>query len=302
MMSLFQLTATASAANIVPCPFHKYRPYALVPNILPANASRRALHDVPNTSLLFTYCQHLCGQGGRWEKDIKYPIAGYKLARVQAVLHEVGVYNAYAARQAKLHGLRTTGGTFFNTPISTFCDVQVAVLDALRGVFQPKVDGPGSKSPNTFYTFHGPRREHLESVCLNGIVAVRSMDAGYFGSGCYSTLNIEYALKYAVGEYDSGTQRPAPADNLYPVIMFAATAGMAYPITQDMDYKPPNTAPTSEYFGRPLKPGYDCHVACVSYDVSDGQAVNREDCQYVEVVVDQEAQMLAIAVLWFEIE
>jgi hypothetical protein len=50
--------------------------------------------------------------------------------------------------------------------------------------------------------WHGPRREHLDNICTNGLVATRTMDAGYFGSGCYYTLNIEYAIKYVHGVLD----------------------------------------------------------------------------------------------------
>jgi hypothetical protein len=78
---------------------------------------------------------------------------------------------------------------------------------------------------------------------------------------------------------------------------------MAYPITREEDYghvrlptDPPNC---SDYYGRPLKGGFDCHVVCVNQ--SHGfQAVNRDACQYVEIVIEQESQMLPIAVLWFE--
>jgi RNase H-fold protein (predicted Holliday junction resolvase) len=81
------------------------------------------------------------------------------------------------------------------------------------------------------------------------------------------------------------------------VIMFAASVGMAYPVTRDVDYQ--TDAQKSNFFGRPLQAGFDCHVVCVNESIGC-QAVNRQECQYVEVVIDQVSQMLPLAVLWFE--
>jgi hypothetical protein len=47
--------------------------------------------------------------------------------------------------------------------------------------------------------------------------------------------------------------------------------------------------------------GFDSHVVCVNESSSEFQAVGRKQCQYVEVVVAEEAQMLPVAVLWFEV-
>jgi hypothetical protein len=172
------------------------------------------------------------------------------------------------------------------------------VLSCLREQFQERAPGTNPRAVNAFYCFHGPRREHLDSVCSTGLVATRAMDAGYFGSGCYSTLNIEYAIKYARGEFDDASSRRPPAeDGRYAVIMFAASVGMAYPVTRDVDYQ--TDAQKSNFFGRPLQAGFDCHVVCVNESIGC-QAVNRQECQYVEVVIDQVSQMLPLAVLWFE--
>jgi hypothetical protein len=52
----------------------------------------------------------------------------------------------------------------------------------------------------------------------------------------------------------------------------------------------------SDFFGGSLKTGFDCHIACVS-EKADFQAVNREECQYLEVIIDQATQLLPVAVL-----
>jgi hypothetical protein len=43
--------------------------------------------------------------------------------------------------------------------------------------------------------------------------------------------------------------------------------------------------------------GFDCHKDCENEN-TNFQAVNRQDHQYVEVVISQEIQMLPLAVVW----
>jgi hypothetical protein len=179
----------------------------------------------------------------------------------------------------------------FNTALLTA--PQLHVLGILRELFQHREPGTEVRAANTFYSYHGTTAERVKYICENGLVAVRGTDAGYFGSGCYSTLNIEYALGYASGEY-TGARKPGP----YPVIMFACSVGMAYPVTRGVDYSPAGNG-FSDYLGKPLNPGFDCHVVCVNA-ASGYQAVDRDRCEYVEIVIDQESQMLPVAVLWFE--
>jgi hypothetical protein len=215
-------------------------------------------------------------------------------------VHDESIYTAYESRLKIMLAQRQRGGKYFNFATKEMQDNQLAVLSCLREQFQERLPGTDVKAPNTFYCFHGPRREYLLSVCSTGLVATRAMDSGDFGSGCYSTLNIEYAIKYSQGVFDDASnQRPTSPDGRYPVIMFAASVGMAYPVTREIDY--PAGSNQSNFVGRPLQPSFDCHVACVS-ERADFQAVSRQECQYVEVVVGQEAQMLPLAILWFELD
>jgi hypothetical protein len=203
-------------------------------------------------------------------------VAGFRLVSVEAVIRDQMSCNAYEARQANLVNRRHTGVAHFNFPTRDFSAQQLNVLSALRDLFQERAPGVGSRAVNTLYAFHGPRCENVDSVCMNGLTAVRALDAGYFGSGCYLTLNIEYALRYAYGEFDVPPYtRRRPVDGRFPVIMFAVSVGMAYPVTPDVDYS--SGQHHSDYFGRPLKPGFDCHVVCVNENMGF-QAVNRQDC------------------------
>jgi hypothetical protein len=278
-------------------PFQRYKPHRFVSGIVPAGTPP-GIHDVPTSSSLYWYCRILCQTGGSW-LPVPSPVAGYRLVAVQAVIHKDSGYTSYEHRQEQMLEQRLVGGDYFNySTRDEFAAHQLRVLSCLRDQFQECLPGGNPRAANTCYCFHGPRREHVESICATGLVATRTKDAGYFGSGCYSTLNIEYAVKYAHGKFDAVGNRRAPApDGRYPVIMFAASVGMAYPVTRAVDY--PVGVNQSNFFGRPLQRAFDCHVVCVS-ESANFQAVTRQECQYVEVVIDQVAQMLPIAVMWFE--
>ena len=255
------------------------------------------LHRVdPSSSSLFTFAQQLCNTGGSW-----YPhpqaVRGVRLVAVDEVVHLPRQVSAFESRFETVIDLRGSGGAHFNFNTRAFSGSQLVVLQALRDRFHD-----ATAVVNTVYSFHGPRRENLESICKNGLVAVRAMDAGFFGSGCYTTLNIEYAARYARGDFD----KPVPGvrvspDDRFPVIMFAACVGMAYPVTPDADYGHTVGVPRghSDFFGRPLRPGFDCHCVCVSEHYGL-QAVSRDHCQYMELVHDQQSDLLPVAVLWFE--
>jgi hypothetical protein len=277
-------------------PFQRFRHHMFVPGLLPLG-SPPGCYDVTVTSPLFQFCKLLCRTGGSW---IPSPnaIAGYRLVGVQAVIHGDSSYSAYEHRQGQMLQQRVKGGKYFNFETRSMSRTQLLVLDGLRQQFLERRLDADPLAVNSFYCFHGPKREHLDSICSTGLVATRDMDAGDFGSGCYSTLNIEYAVKYAHGVFDGDAKRrPPSSDGRYPVIMFAASVSVAYPVTREVDYAPDSNQ--SNFFGRPLKPGFDCHVACVNRS-TNFQAVDRDECQYMEVVIDQQSQMLPVAVLWFE--
>jgi hypothetical protein len=274
-------------------PFERYCPHKYNDGLLPENCTPGP-HTVAVDSALHNFCEGLCSTGGSWDRpDAPRAVAGFRLVSVQAVVHDSKNNVAYEHRQWTVGSRRQTGPSHFNFNTASFNAQQLHVLAVLRELFQERKPGTDPRAVNTFYSFHGTSADRVEQICRTGLVAVRETDAGYFGSGCYSTLNIEYALGYASGDI-SGARKAGP----YPIIMFACSVGVAYPVTPGVDYSPAGKG-RSDYFGKPLKPGFDCHVACVNDD-SGYQAVNRDSCEYVEVVIDQESQMLPVAVLWFE--
>jgi hypothetical protein len=99
-------------------------------------------------------------------------------------------------RMRRLQQLRTQAGNLFNPASGAFTAEQLQSLIAFRDRFLSRSSSADPKSPNLINVFHGTKVDRLQSV-VNGLVAVRSLDAGYFGSGCYTTTSIEYAARYA---------------------------------------------------------------------------------------------------------
>ena len=261
------------------------------------------------SSVLFRFCEQLCSSGGSLLYPQAQAVRGVRLVAVDEVVHAPRQVQAFESRLEHVQALRGGGLGQFNFATQLFNAFKLNVLQVLRDRFHERLPGNNNNHlVNTTYSFHGPRREHVDSICSTGLVSVRAMDAGFFGSGCYSTPNIEYAARYARGDFDpaavgaaaAAAVRPSP-DGRYPVIMFAACVGMCYPITPETDYGHTLGVPAghSDYFGRPLRPGFDCHCVCVSEQFGM-QAVTKDHCQYMELVHSQESDLLPIAVLWFE--
>jgi hypothetical protein len=280
-------------------PFVRYQPHRFGSTAIPSGAGDDIL-DLPNTSSLFAFCEAMCETGGSWNYGVVSPVARFKLSAVQAVIHSASRYIGFEDELTRTSHLRKTGMPILNFAIRQLEKSQLNVLDALRSQFQERRPGTDPRSANTFYAFHGCRCEYVENICRHGIVNARAKDPGFFGSGCYTTLSIEYAARYARGDFDTSGIPRTTREGRYPVIMFACFVSMAYPVTP-LDYgkEPGIEAGKSDYFGRPLKTGFDCHVICVN-EANGFQAVDRNECQYVEVVIEQKCQMLPVAVLWLE--
>lgn len=221
-----QIAAAAGGGGaVVPCPFVRFQPHCFVPGVVPAGSGPGLYNVAPNSSL-FLHLRHLCNSGGSWNR-VQRPVAGFRLARVQAVVPEAFILSGFNSAQERMNSLRGTGLAQFNHNTQGFSAAQLSVLTLLREAFQEKAPGSSNRSANILHCYHGPRGEHVQSICSNGMVSVRQLDQGYFGVGCYTTLNMEYALKYSHGDFDLAGPRPS-VDGMYPIIMLAATVAMAY--------------------------------------------------------------------------
>jgi hypothetical protein len=249
-----------------------------------------------SSSPLFLEAKRLFRLGGSSFPTI-CGVANFTLETVDIIYTTVA---GFEVRKNRLQQLRSQAGSLFNPASGAFTAEQLQSLIAFRDRFLSRSSSADPKSPNLINVFHGTRINRLQSV-VNGLVAVRATDAGFFGSGCYTTTSIEYAARYAVGEFNPNANDFTPRDDgCYPVVWCVAAVGVCYPLTREVDYSKKRVhdgMQVSDYFGSPLHPGYDCH--CVAVNESAGfQAVPRNMMQYMEIVFDQEVQVLPIAVLW----
>jgi hypothetical protein len=275
--------------------FKPYQPHVLMDGIIPFGL-QPGLHQVQTDSPLFRYCELLCATGGSLLNTPNNPIVDYRLLSVDAVISETGVCTTFETRKHKMTSNRRSGNPLFSPSESNHFDGdQLRVLSILQARFHQKRPGTPRKSANTFYCFHGTNSLHVRSICSNGLIATRGRDAGFYGCGSYATLNIEYAIRYASGLLDDP---PVRKNAPFPVIVFAAMVSMVYPITPTYDYDPHTGA--CSLLDRPLKKGFDAHVACIKLNDGKSRAVMKNTCEYVEIVFFEQAQLFPVAVMWFD--
>jgi hypothetical protein len=236
----------------------------------------------------------LCRNGGTWQNGPS-PIDGFRLVAVQAVKSTEPQRLAFADKQAELMHRREVSGEAFAFDYNTLNAEKLHVLSIVRDQFLETVPGVNPKAGRIFYCFHGTNPNNIEGICRDGLRLSQYGDKGYGG---YATLNLEYAIRYARGDFSWGDRRTGRL----PAIMLATVASKVYPITPDTDYGRNYNVPAgeSDYSRLPLRDGFDCHVACVNGDVGFPAAVNPDQCQYMDVIVEQSSQVLPVAVLWFE--
>jgi hypothetical protein len=273
-------------------PFERYHPYRFKAHIFPDTAIAGRRYAVDEGSSLHSFCVNMGKTSGHWLEDKHMVDPLLQLCQVEAIYPTTYAVPALDYTVHKKSTLRHNNikNTTFNHDTSTFTVEQLRVLDALRHCFLEREPGTPMRKSHFVYCFHGARLDALDNICDAGLVALRKQDTGFYGAGIYTTLNMEYAARYACGDYDKPKAKRVgrASDGAYPVILMVASVGMAYPVTPDVD---------RHLLGTPIKPGFDCHVACVRE--GNEVAVNRHDCKYVELVFDQEAQLLPLAVLWF---
>jgi hypothetical protein len=262
---------------------------------------------ISRTTPLYNFVEGLMRTRGKMQAASQ-GVAGFSLVGVDVVVQPQGTAG-FEDRLRRLQQLRQNNGAAFNPPATTFDPEQTQVLDMLKGLFvTEKISG----RPNVLFTFHGTYCAVLSSV-LQGLVAIRNTDAGYFGArGIYSTNSIEYAAWYASGNHlspfpVSGQTQPPPkpaprSDGAVPVVMLATVVGLAYPVTvADVQVTEANKAHGpghTKWYGMPLNKGFDAHVVPV---ISPKYLVcPAAQAQYLEVVCDQENAVLPIAVLWLK--
>jgi hypothetical protein len=178
------------------------------------------------------------------------------------------------------------------------------VIRVLKQLFL-RGGGIGRES-NVVLTFHGTGVGHVDIILETGLLALRGEDEGFFGLGCYTTPSMEYAAQYACGDLVANAERnpyDGPDDRLlgcWPIIMFAAAVGLAYPVVRD-DYVDEHGAPRpmSRFYGRPLFNGaVESHVAAVAENDRYQVPHDLDEAEYLELVSHNANSLLPIGVLW----
>jgi len=151
---------------------------------------------------------------------------------------------------------------------------------------------------NWLPVWQGTSKNAAEAVCKSGFASLARLNSGYFCRGIYNSPDPGYACRYGLGEFggDMG------ADGVGCVILSLLCIGLVYPIDRGSDYAPDAPAnASSSLLGKPLKTsdGYDAHIAAVE-EPHFQAASDPLQAPYLEVVVEQESQLLPIAILEYK--
>lgn len=290
----------ALLSAIIPGKWHQFN-YTF--NGLPQPTGVELKHAIDSTSPIFAVAEQLMRKGGALvydassPNDFKHsPVKGFTLQSMEVIVRECA---SFEARMKRLPGLRTANAKAVDPVLAALSPDQQSIAKALGGQFLPRSSGADVKAPELVNVFHGTKIDCLESV-IEGLHAMKSTDQGFFGFGVYTTTSIEYAAQYARGDFGHVGQASSRG-GCYPVLWCVAAVGDCYPVSRANDYSKNRVDSTfgkvSDFFGAPLKAGFDCHCAVVSCQAGC-QAVDSRNMEYMEIVFDQESQVIPIAVLW----
>lgn len=183
--------------------------------------------------------------------------------------------------------IRRKTGTF-NKAFDETVD-KTKVRAALADAFISSVQG---QNANILTTWHGLEERNLDAVLKMGLAALQTTDQGFWCKGIYSTTSPEYACFYSTGEIESDHARPDGC-----VLLCLSSVGLAYPVCRK-DYA---NGPKCTLEGGAILAPCDMHVAVVNPD-EGYQAASDPTARgcYLEVAIEQESQILPLAVVYFE--
>jgi len=118
-------------------------------------------------------------------------------------------------------------------------------------------------------------------ILETGFSALSSLDAGFYGRGIYFSSSAKYTLPYYCIK-----RNPC-------VLLCLAIPGNVFPVVEDR--REPNSL-----LGMPIKSGYQSNYVLTTKDGNPCQARMPLDSCYDELVLDQEAQVVPIAIVEFD--
>jgi len=128
---------------------------------------------------------------------------------------------------------------------------------------------------------HGTDLNVAWKILETGFCALSSLDAGFYGRGIYFTGSALYALPYCAA-------KPQPC-----FVLCLAIPGNVYPVVEHKN------APNS-LLGMPIKSGFQSHYALTTKDGNPCVTRMPNGTSYDELVLDQEAQVVPIAIIEFD--
>ena len=193
-----------------------------------------------------------------------------------------------------------------------------AVLSHVTGFPEPSQNGPapyrilqthrvpGGPPVRIQRVFHGVRDlDAAVSIITGGFAPLRKIDGGWYGARFYFTPDLDYALKYA---------RSFPLDNEHPLPKclshLSVTPGRyRVVLASDVMYASPMPVLNMEFYGQPLAPGHDAHVAVVKMpSESNEEAVPLDPRDWsstrtaAEVVIDCSSCVKVRSILLFKVD
>lgn len=130
---------------------------------------------------------------------------------------------------------------------------------------------------------HGTDADVAWKILSTGFSALSSVDAGFYGRGIYFTSSAQYALPYY-------SAKPKPA-----LLLCLAIPGNIYPVVEGPRDK-------DSLLGAPIKSGYQSNYVLTNRDGNPCRQRQSPGTFYDELVLDQEAQVVPVAIIEFSRE
>jgi hypothetical protein len=250
---------------------------------------------------------------------------GYVLSRVELIENEA-VTRRFGMDIERILQRRTgvSGSGPWDKPVLDDGE-KLGWLKRLRDSFLPSdiknTEGETSARANIVLAWHGTTEAENDlenctahSICQLGLADLASReDRGFFGRGCYTTLQAWYAAGYATGVLStSGANMPNSNDE-FVLLLCVVVVGNAYVISRATDYQRSDGS-TCDYnkfdfrypdgqsdVGKDLEVGFDAHFAPIS--TSDKCEIPRgsQKPDADELVVKSESQVLPLCKVYFKV-
>lgn len=239
-----------------------------------------------------------CGSDCWQQCNALFVAPGYTLQKVELI--ENRALDMMTSGAALIKERRRATAAVFNPQLPSGAE-KMALLNVLKGSFVTESLQLPFMHCNVVWAWHGCSVDNAYKLAATGFANLGTTDPGYIGSGRYVTTDAEYACMYAS---DYPNLQPKNSQGHWCVLLCLVVIGVTYPVTPTNDdftrLAPDGTVikpGDCRFFGQSIEWQYDSNIARVggpNYLVSSVASG-----QYNEIVVDQDAQILPVAIAWF---